>query len=149
LYICSVNEKQLDMQVFIIGSVIDTAKCLDSKRLNKQIIECRQILDAIRGKSEGWKNHPCIIQYKHDVAFLEAYLDCLAAYKRGDITLATDYSWEAWVYQPTWHTQDYYNNMKRRLYTKDHEYYNQFADLGESFENWYWINNSWKIYKQN
>jgi hypothetical protein len=27
------------MQVFIIGSAIETAMCLDEKRLNKQIIE--------------------------------------------------------------------------------------------------------------
>ena len=32
------------MQVFIIGSPFETAKCLDSKRLNKQIMECGQIL---------------------------------------------------------------------------------------------------------
>ena len=35
------------MQVFIIGSLLDTAMCLDKKRLNKQIIECQQILKAI------------------------------------------------------------------------------------------------------
>lgn len=29
------------MQVFIIGSPYETAKVLDKKRLNKQIIECK------------------------------------------------------------------------------------------------------------
>jgi hypothetical protein len=38
------------MQVFIIGTPLETAKVLDNKRLNKQIIECGQILDAINGK---------------------------------------------------------------------------------------------------
>lgn len=38
------------MQVFIVGSPIETAMALDKKRLNKQIIETRQIIDAICGK---------------------------------------------------------------------------------------------------
>ena len=28
------------------------------------------------------------------------------------------------------------------------EYYKQWENLGESYENWYWIDNEWKIYKQ-
>lgn len=39
------------MQVFIIGTPFETAKSLDKKRLNKQIIECKQILKAIDGES--------------------------------------------------------------------------------------------------
>ena len=39
------------MQVFIIGSVYNTAKALDPKRLNKQILECSQLLSAIWGES--------------------------------------------------------------------------------------------------
>lgn len=38
--------------------------------------------------------------------------------------------------------------MKKRLYTKDNEHYKQWKILGESYENWYWVNNKWKIYKQ-
>ena len=51
-------------------------------------------------------------------------------------------------FKPSWHTQEYFNNMKRRLYTKDNEYYKQWESLGESYENWYWVDNKWKIYKQ-
>lgn len=36
------------MQIFIIGTPFETAKALDRKRLNKQIIECQQILDDTR-----------------------------------------------------------------------------------------------------
>lgn len=36
------------MQVFIVGSPLETARVLDPKRLRKQIIECQQILDAIK-----------------------------------------------------------------------------------------------------
>lgn len=39
------------MQIFIVGSILETAKALDKRRLNKQIIECKQILAAIDGES--------------------------------------------------------------------------------------------------
>lgn len=41
-------------------------------------------------------------------------------------------------FTPEWHTQKYYNQMKRRLYTKNPEYYKQWKHLGTSLENWYW-----------
>lgn len=137
------------MQVFIIGSPFETAMYLDKKRLNKQIIECHQILDAIYGKSKGWVNHPCTIQYREFTAWLEWYTSCLSFYKNGAIVFAEFASMKANEFKPAWHTQEYFNNMKRRLYTKDHEHYRQWAELGESNENWYWVNNQWKIYKQN
>lgn len=137
------------MQVFIIGDVLETAKCLDPRRLNKQIVECRQILSAINGISNGWKNHPCTIQYREFTVWLEWYASCLSFYKNGAIVFAEFASMKANEFKPSWHTRAYYDNMKRRLYTKDHIHYKQFAHLGESYENWYWVNNEWKIYKQN
>ena len=136
------------MQVFIIGSVIETAKCLDKRRLNKQIVECHQILDAIRGKKDGWKNHPCVLQYKNDISWLEEYTRCLEYYKAGELMYANDCDFEAWVLTPTWHTKEYYNNMKMRLYTKDNDHYSSFKDLGESYTNMYWDikNKKWKYY---
>lgn len=48
------------MQVFIIGSPLSTARALDKRRLNKQIIECEQILSALNGAKawlrKCWKN---------------------------------------------------------------------------------------------
>ena len=37
--------------------------------------------------------------------------------------------------------------MKRRLYTKDKEFYKEFAHLGESEVNWYYVDDKWKYYK--
>lgn len=34
------------------------AKVLDNKRLGKQIVECRQIMQCLLGLREGWRNHP-------------------------------------------------------------------------------------------
>lgn len=149
------------MQVFIIGSVINTAIALDKKRLNKQIIECQQIIKAIEGESYAWKNHPCTIQYKNNTTWLNNYLNCLINYQKANsgklgiyetsrcLELAYELSSFCDFLRPIFHTSEYFDNMKKRLYTKDHEHYKQWENLGESYENWYWIDNKWKIYKQN
>lgn len=150
------------MQVFIIGSPLDTAKNLDRRRLNKQIIECGQILKAIWGESKAWANHPCTIQYRENETWLWYYYQTLAFYRNyinkasnqfGDISIedlnkAKRKSKIADRYKPNFHTSAYFDNMKKRLYTKDNEYYKQWENLGESYENWYWVDNKWKIYKQ-
>lgn len=46
------------MQVFIsMPTFKESAKVLDSRRMNKQIMECNQIYRAIKGETDGWKNH--------------------------------------------------------------------------------------------
>jgi hypothetical protein len=38
------------------------------------------------------------------------------------------------------------NKMKRRLYSKDNEHYKQWAYLGESEVNWYFVDGEWRKY---
>jgi hypothetical protein len=67
------------MQVFVpYPSPIDVAKCLDPKRIRKQIIECDQILAAINGKSQAWKNYPVVKMYKPYKSWLIRYRACLS-----------------------------------------------------------------------
>lgn len=133
------------MQVFIVGSPLETAKALDKLRLNKQIIECKQILDALKGR-KAWSNHPCVLQYKSKEGYdwLLDYLYCLKCYKEGLYKLAREFSDQA--FKPNFHTEEYYNQMKRRLYTKNKENYSQWAYLGESEENWYFVDGKWRKY---
>ena len=133
------------MQVFIIGSPLATAMALDKKRLNKQIIECQQILDALNGK-KAWSNHPCTLQYKEHVMWLKWYQRCLDLFQRGDLIGAEGCNNSANMIKPNWHTEEYLNQMKRRLYTKDNNHYKQWQHLGESLENWYYVNHEWRKY---
>lgn len=126
------------MQVFIVGSPLETARSLDSLRLNKQIVETRQILSALKG-AKAWNRHPCVLQYKGHEKWLQHYHDCLLFYKKGNYNLAEiESSYATNCYPVDWHTQEYYDQMKRRLYTKNPEHYAQWAHLGKSKENWYW-----------
>lgn len=133
------------MQVFIVGSPLETAQCMDKLRLNKQILECRQILAALNG-AKAWSNHPCVLQYRGYEKWLRYYKRCLEQYVIGRKRLASHFSVLADEVRPKWHTQEYYDQMKRRLYSKNKEHYKQWADLGESQENWYFVDGSWRKY---
>ena len=134
------------MQVFIIGTAIETAMVLDKKRLNKQIVECQQILDALNGKS-AWSNHPCVLQYKEHVQWLYEYKQCLEQFAMGRVHTPQKYSEFADKIRPPFHTQEYLDQMKRRLYQKDNNYYKQWAHLGESQVNWYFVDGEWRFYQ--
>lgn len=133
------------MQVFVVGSVLETAMALDPKRLRKQIIECGQILDALNG-AKAWSNHPCVLQYRGYEKWLRGYLRVLECHIRGNTRLAAFFDVETEQVCPDWHTQEYYDQMKRRLYTKYPVHYKQWAHLGESEENHYFVDGEWRKY---
>lgn len=129
------------MQVFVpFPSPIDVAKCLDERRLRKQVIECDQILAAINGKSHAWKNHPVVKMYSDYSHWLREYRECLCAYLSGDDELAWFCEEDADWHMPPFLTDDFCDQHKRRLYTKAPELYPQFAEYGTSDENWYVVN---------
>lgn len=134
------------MNVFIVGSPYQTALCLDKKRLNKQIIECQQILDALNGK-KAWSNHPCTLQYADHQRWLMNYMSCLMRFRSGEFGRAAIASEWCDLDRPPFHTEEFFNQMKRRLYTKNPEHYSEWADLGESDVNWYWSPSEQKIIK--
>ena len=78
------------MQIFVpYANPIKTAKCLDNRRLNKQILETIQILSANTGIDVGWKipkyiyNHPNTLLWIKDSSYLVGYLAwLLVEYKK-------------------------------------------------------------------
>lgn len=134
------------MQVFIVGSPLETAKILDGARLRKQIIEVQQILDALNG-AKAWSNHPAVLQYRGHEMWLGFYKYCLEYYANGwmrDAKIESDYAESC---RPPFHTQEYFDQMKRRLFEKDEEYYKQWAYLGKSLDNWYYIDGKFVKYR--
>ena len=68
------------MQTFLPFSDYETvAQTLDSKRLNKQILEGYQILKILSGASESgaWRNHPAVLMWKKSEVHLNDYIDHL------------------------------------------------------------------------
>ena len=133
------------MQVFIVGTPFETAMALSKRHLNNQINEAKIILDALNG-AKAWSNHPCVLQYRRYEWWLDNYKKCLEGYAMGDIVRAEVYSILAGAIRPDWHTYEYYDQMRRRLYTKDPKHYKQWAEFGESDENWYFVDGEWRKY---
>ena len=134
------------MQVFIIGTPLETAMALDKKRKHKQWIEIQQILDALNGKI-AWSNHPCTLQYKGHEKWLMYYRTVIEYLNMDMMEQAKAISNLADSIRPPFHTQEYLNQMKRRLYTKDPEHYKQWEHLEKSEVNWYYVDGEWKYYK--
>ena len=134
------------MQVFIIGTVYETAKALDPKRLWKQILECDQIIAAIEGNA-AWSNHPVVLMYRNHVDYLKLYRITLGLLRSGMFEEAMKNSEAAELLKPEFIGSYLTDQMKRRLYTKDKNYYSQWSDLGESDINYYFVDGKWLHYK--
>ena len=127
------------MQVFVVGSPLETAMALDPKRIRSQIREAHIILAAIHGEGKGWFHHPVVLMYSepNSVRWLQMYADILEGYL-SCYTGLPELDKEAKLITPAFHTAEYLDQMKRRLYTKNPEHYKQWASLGESLRNIYW-----------
>lgn len=135
------------MQVFIIGTPLETAKSLDSKRLNKQILECDQIKRAITTGVGAWSRHPVTKMYKEHLTWLEYYQQVLKSYKNKDLETCNYWNGMAILLTPRFHTTEFLEQMKRRLFTKNNNHYSQWSYLGTSTINWYYVENKWQYYK--
>ena len=138
------------MQVFVVGSPLETAKALDKARLRKQCIENRQILAAIHGESKGWAHHPVVLMYSepNSARWLSMYADILEGFlDRSTGLIEADN--EAKKITPAFHTPEFIKQMKRRLYTKNPEHYKDWAELGTSEDNYYWspTKRAWLMYR--
>ena len=139
------------MQVFVVGSPLETAMALDPKRLRSQIREAHIILSAIHGEGKGWLHHPVVLMYSepNSVRWLSMYADILEGYLDGSTGLEKA-DREAKTITPKFHTPTFVENMKRRLYTKNPEHYKDWAEYGESDCNWYWspTQQKWLVYRE-
>ena len=130
------------MQVFVPYANCDkSARCLDNRRLNKQILEIVQILSANNNIDVGWKipkyikNHPCSILWKDDNEYLMTYLFCLIY----EYSLRTNKAHNVFdlffrsLYMPVHDTKnlkhltpEFCKNMQEILLKKDYNHYSKY-----------------------
>ena len=68
------------MQTFLPSrNFVTVARMLDSKRLNKQILEGYQILNVLSGMSPtgGWRNHPAVKMWRGHEGMLHTYIQAM------------------------------------------------------------------------
>lgn len=111
-----------------------SAKILDYRRLGKQRVEAWQILNTLLGKSDGWKNHPAVKQWKgHEYWLAEyGYQICSEWINRGykDTLLPKFLAVRRKLSKrelPWWiGCLEYHASHRSNLLRKDKKYYSQF-----------------------
>jgi hypothetical protein len=142
------------MQTFLPQSDYKvSARMLDSKRLNKQILEGYQILNVLSGKSPtgGWKNHPAVLMWRGFERGLWNYIQAMvteAKYRgiktennEANLNRLQKNCWDDWGNAIPDYFQDE-NKMLRiitthraNLFKKDPLYYAQFQYAVTSLNN--------------
>ena len=154
------------MQTFLpFKSFYNTAQALDNKRLNKQILECYQILKVLSSNDPkaGWRNHPAVKMWRGFEMGLYQYAMVMIeeANNRGiktennlrNLQELNERAYQDWGYgMPFWMDDKKVmarvtTTHKANLYRKDPEYYFEFHTAVESKNNepccdrcnYYWV----------
>lgn len=145
------------MQVFVpyinIIKIVKEMAC-DKRRFNKQIVESSQIIKAIKGETEAWKNHPICWQYKRNVEWLEWYKLVFELFRNNDYKFNKKQIEELNNIQPKippfLYNEEYLNSHKRRLYQKSPNLYPQFEIFNDESDksNWYFVPEDFNIPKR-
>jgi hypothetical protein len=132
------------MQTFVpFDNFEDSAAVLDNKRLNKQLLEGRQIYKIIASNQlkGAWVNHPAVKMWR---GFDNALFDYLRVIKDECLyrNIQTENNWNALteMYEWNWHRGDgivmppwwgdnkVHQSHRNNLYRKDSEYYAEFVN---------------------
>ena len=114
------------MQTFIPYTDFDLcARALDYRRLGKQRVECKQILNAIERGSGGWSNHPATRMWRGYEPALRQYMRAIIlewiarGYKNNmDIPEPENYELPPW-----WGREEIHASHRSALLEKDFEFY--------------------------
>lgn len=131
------------MQTFVpFADLGQSASVLDSRRLNKQLLEGRQIYKilATNQRSGAWVNHPAVKMWRnYDTGLFEYLKAIMQECVRRNIS--TEKNWNAILdlHNNNWHRGDnatmpawwgderVHQSHRNNLYVKDMEYYVEFS----------------------
>lgn len=118
------------MQTFLPHSSFEmSARCLDWRRVGKQRVEARQILNVLTGLSKGWSNHPAVKMWQGYEGALAVYMNCFISewIRRGYKNNMKLEQVEEFEY-PTWlGCEEFHASHRSNLLRKDSFYYGQFG----------------------
>lgn len=141
------------MQTFLpYPDPVRCASVLDDKRLYKQIVECKQILNTLEAKrlrreepnnlkgfkGIAWANHPAVLMWENNPKYLRIYQLCMLdewLLRRWGVCLGDDY-FTGYVPKPSWFTnEEIFKSHRANLYRKDPKHYAQFKgdDEGQGY----------------
>lgn len=132
----------VDVQTFVpYSNMYESARILDNKRLNKQLLEGRQIYNILVNNrtTGGWVRHPAVLMWRNYDNALFQYLTAIK-YECDERGIKTQKNWDAiqsmydwnWsrgdniVMPPWWGDERIHQSHRNNLYRKDPEYYAEF-----------------------
>lgn len=132
------------MQTFVpFVDIEESAAVLDNRRLNKQLLEGRQVYKILstNQRSGAWVNHPAVKMWRNYDTGLFSYLEAIKneCVYRG---ISTEKNWNAiiemhnsnWhrgdnaVLPPWWGDERVHQSHRNNLYKKDPEWYHMFIN---------------------
>jgi len=121
------------MQTFLpVADFYESVKILDKKRAWKQVVEAKQILDILAGKTIGWKTHPAVLMWKSYETALTQYYNIFWSYcvkihkiKTKKTTLLPE---SKNIIMPFWFGEEQFHSSHRsNLLRKNFEFYSQYG----------------------
>lgn len=110
-----------------------SARCLDRQRLGKQRVEAMQILDTLRGRSRGWRNHPAVLMWRgHEGALAEYCLAMCEEWRRRGYVDNIGRKVGRWKFPPSsfqrprWLTREFRDSHRSNLLRKNETHYRRF-----------------------
>jgi len=138
------------MQTFLpYIDFLKSAKVLDNKRLGKQRVEAKQILDIIEGKAEpnehgkiAWINHPAVKMWEGYANCLRYYINCIIRewVSRGfKNNMESERCMIFSIVYPDWiGNKEFHDSHKSKLLEKNKEFYSQYNWDVEPDLPYYW-----------
>lgn len=119
------------MQTFLpYPDYVDSARCLDYRRLGKQRVEAFQILKTLRGEGKmGWRNHPAVKMWKGHEDALAQYMNIMIReWKRRGYKNTMQEVEVASALPPPWiYSTEICASHRSNLLRKDPEFYSKFG----------------------
>lgn len=130
------------MQTFLpYADLVESARCLDSRRLGKQRVEAMQILNILNGhqRSKGWINHPAVRMWDGCAPALGAYMNATIdewvrrGYRNNMVKVFVPV-----IQYPWWFgVHEFHSSHRARLLDKQPEWYGRFG-WSEAPSKTYW-----------
>lgn len=134
--------------------------CLDNKRLGKQRVEAKQILNVLLNRPrkdgqpyKGWVNHPCVRMWRGYENALKEYfnISLMVWEERGFINNMEYEEHDGCVPLPDWvNAPILYMSHRSNLLRKDYEFYSKYGwqnEIGPN-EPYAWLNENGDWYLQ-
>jgi len=108
----------------------ESIRCLDYRRLGKQRVEAKQILNILLERTiiKGWRNHPAVLMWKHYEESLKLYMNtCIKEWIKQGYRNTMELEEVSYIEYPYWlGNEEFHASHRSNLLRKDNKYYSQF-----------------------